>query len=103
MTAMTAIAVKRDAEGFFLDPSEWSESMVPELAAAEGVAPLTNQHWQVIRLMRSEYESSGSGPTVRALSRLAGLCVKDLYKLFPKGPAKIAARIAGIPKPRGCI
>ena len=103
MTTMTLTAVGRDADGFFRDPAQWSESMVPELAAAEGIAEVTDDHWRVIRLMRSEYEKSGSGPNVRALSRLAGLCVKDLYRLFPKGPAKVAARIAGIPKPRGCI
>ena len=103
MTTVTLADVERDAEGFFRDPAQWAESMVPELAAAEGIAHVTDDHWRVVRLMRREYESSGSGPNVRALSRLAGLCVKDLYRLFPKGPAKVAARIAGIPKPRGCI
>lgn len=99
----TTIDVERDADGFFRDPAQWTEAMVPALAAAEGVAELSDQHWLVIRLVRAEYDRSGNGPNVRALSRLTGVCVKDLYRLFPKGPAKVAARIAGIPKPRGCI
>ena len=53
--------------------------------------------------MRSEYASKGTGPTVRVLGKTSGVSVKELYQLFPKGPAKIAAKIAGIPKPRGCI
>ena len=90
-------------EGFFADPGQWREEMVPQIAAAEGITELTGQHWQVIRFMRHEYEEKGTGPTVRALGKTSGVTVKELYQLFPKGPAKLAAKIAGIPKPRGCI
>jgi TusE/DsrC/DsvC family sulfur relay protein len=69
----------------------------------EGIDELTDQHWQVIRFMRNEYAEKGTGPTVRVLGKTSGVSVKELYQLFPKGPPKIAARIAGIPKPRGCI
>ena len=92
-----------DEEGFFVDPKEWTESMVPELAAREGVPTVTDRHWEVIRFMRNEYLTKGTGPSVRALGKTSGVGVKELYELFPKGPAKVAARIAGIPKPRGCI
>lgn len=95
--------VARNDEGFFLDPSQWSEAMVPALAAQEGIHDLTDRHWQVIRFMRSEYLEKGTGPTVRVLGKASGVSIKELYELFPKGPAKVAARIAGIPKPRGCI
>jgi dissimilatory sulfite reductase related protein len=95
--------VTRNDEGFFLDPSQWSEEMVPELAAQECIAELTPRHWQVIRFMRREYLEKGAGPTVRLLGKTSGVPIKELYELFPKGPAKVAARIAGIPKPRGCI
>jgi len=74
-----------------------------ELAHAEGIDELTDQHWTVIHFMRSEYFAKGTGPTVRALGKSSGVSVKELYQLFPKGPAKMAARIAGIPKPKGCI
>jgi tRNA 2-thiouridine synthesizing protein E len=95
--------VELNDEGFFEDPGQWTEDMVPELAAREDIHELDDKHWQVIRFMRQEYFAKGTGPTVRALGKTSGVTVKELYQLFPKGPAKIAARIAGIPKPKGCI
>ena len=95
--------VEVNDEGFFTDPDQWTEAMAPELAAAEGIDELTDQHWTVLRFMRTEFAAKGTGPTVRVLGKTSGVTVKELYQLFPKGPAKIAARIAGIPKPRGCI
>jgi len=56
-----------------------------------------------VRFMRKAYEENGTGPTVRILGKTSGVPIKELYQLFPKGPAKVAAKIAGIPKPRGCI
>ena len=90
-------------DGFFEAPDQWEREMAEELAREEGIDPLTDQHWQVIDFMRKEFFEKGTGPTVRALGKTSGVTVKELYKLFPKGPAKVAARIAGIPKPRGCI
>ncbi len=95
--------VDLDDEGFLVDPTRWSEDMAAELARRENVDPLTERHWQVVRFMRRQYEETGSGPNVRMLAKLSGIPVKELYQLFPKGPAKTAAKIAGIPKPRGCI
>ena len=92
-----------DDEGFFADPSQWNEAMAPEIAAAEGIGELSEDHWRVVKFMRAEYEAKGAGPTVRVLGKTSGVSVKELYRLFPKGPAKVAAKIAGIPKPRGCI
>ena len=90
-------------EGFFTDPGQWTPDMATEIARAAGIEALTERHWQVIRFMREEYAQKGTGPTVRALGKTSGVPVKELYQLFPKGPAKLAAKIAGIPKPRGCI
>jgi tRNA 2-thiouridine synthesizing protein E len=90
-------------EGFFENPDEWTEEMAPEIARAEGIDELTEDHWRVIKFMRSLYAEKGTGPTVRVLGKTSGVSVKELYQLFPKGPAKVAAKIAGIPKPRGCI
>lgn len=100
---LAATDVELNDEGFFLDPTVWTEDMAPELARREGIAELTDAHWTVLRFMRKEYFEKGTGPTVRVLGKVSGVSVKELYQLFPKGPAKIAARIAGIPKPRGCI
>ena len=90
-------------EGFFEDPDQWTPTMAAELARAQGIDPLTDRHWLVIDFMRSEYFAKGTGPTVRVLGKTSGVSIKELYQLFPKGPAKVAAKIAGIPKPRGCI
>ena len=90
-------------EGFLTDPSQWNEDIAVELAHQAGIDSLTERHWTVIRFMRSEFEAKGTGPTVRVLGKTSGVPVKELYQLFPKGPAKLAAKIAGIPKPRGCI
>ena len=105
MSTMTIanIDVEFNDEGFFVDPDQWTEDMVPDLARREGIEPVTDTHWQVIRFMRSEFLAKGTGPTVRSLGKTSGVTIKELYQLFPKGPAKIAAKIAGIPKPRGCI
>ena len=97
------LSVDVNEDGFFTDPAQWTEVMVPELARAEHIEELTADHWWVIKFMRAEYLDKGTGPTVRMLGKTSGVSIKDLYLLFPKGPAKVAARIAGIPKPRGCI
>ena len=105
MATKTVAGVEVDVndEGFFTDPDQWTEEMVPELAAEDGIDELVDEHWTVLRFMRDEYAEKGTGPTVRVLGKTSGVSVKELYQLFPKGPAKIAARVAGIPKPRGCI
>ncbi|MGZ4384941.1 MAG: TusE/DsrC/DsvC family sulfur relay protein, partial [Gaiellaceae bacterium] len=88
---------------FFLDPAQWTRGMGEEIARANGIAQLTERHWQVIDFMRKTYLETGSGPSIRALGKSSGVPIKELYELFPKGPAKLAAKIGGIPKPRGCI
>jgi TusE/DsrC/DsvC family sulfur relay protein len=95
--------VDRDAEGFFTDPQQWTEEMAREIASENGIGELTDRHWQVINYMRDTYLDTGSAPTIRTLGKASGVPIKELYQLFPKGPAKLAAKIAGIPKPRGCI
>ena len=102
-TTIVATDVELNEEGFFTRPEQWSEEMVPELARREGIDHLTDAHWKVVRFMRAEYLANGTGPTVRVLGKTSGVSIKELYQLFPKGPAKVAAKIAGIPKPRGCI
>ncbi|HUI02374.1 MAG TPA: TusE/DsrC/DsvC family sulfur relay protein [Acidimicrobiales bacterium] len=102
-TTLAGAEVALDDEGFFCDPHQWSEAMAAEIAAGEGITSLTERHWQVITFMRHEYEEKGAAPNVRALSKASGVPIKELYQLFPKGPAKLAAKIAGVPKPHGCI
>jgi tRNA 2-thiouridine synthesizing protein E len=98
-----AADVELNEEGFFVHPEQWTEDMASEIARREGIDHLSELHWKVIRFMRAEYFAKGTGPTVRVLGKSSGVSIKELYQLFPKGPAKTAAKIAGIPKPRGCI
>ena len=100
---IVGVEVTLNDEGFFEDPEQWNEEMAAAIARDAGIDPLTDRHWEVLRFMRKEYFEKGTGPTVRALGKSSGVSVKELYQLFPKGPAKLAAKIAGIPKPRGCI
>jgi len=100
---VNGVDVEVNDEGFFLHPEQWTEDMAPPLAKEIGLDELTEDHWKVIKFMRQSYEDTGSGPNVRALGRASGVSVKELYQLFPKGPAKLAAKLAGIPKPRGCV
>ncbi|HET9126367.1 MAG TPA: TusE/DsrC/DsvC family sulfur relay protein [Solirubrobacteraceae bacterium] len=95
--------VEVDGEGFLVHPDQWTEEMAPGIAAKNGIEQLSDRHWQVIRFMRSTYLEKGSAPSIRTLGKASGVPIKELYALFPKGPAKLAAKIAGIPKPRGCI
>ena len=103
MTTMELVGVERDAEGFLKDPQQWNEEVAAEIAREAGIEELTPRHWQVVRLMREAYLATGESPSIRTLGKASGVPIKELYELFPKGPAKLAARIGGIPKPRGCI
>jgi TusE/DsrC/DsvC family sulfur relay protein len=105
MTAQTLAGtpVELDAEGFFVHPEQWTEEMAPAIAREHGIDELTERHWMVITFMREAYLKNGTGPTIRTLGKASGVPIKELYQLFPKGPAKLAAKVAGIPKPRGCI
>lgn len=96
-------AVAVDTEGFLLDPKDWTPELGASIAREHGIEPLTERHWQVITFMRDTYLETGTAPSIRTLGKASGVPVKDLYGLFPKGPAKLAALIGGIPKPRGCI
>jgi tRNA 2-thiouridine synthesizing protein E len=92
-----------DAEGFLTDPAQWDERIAEQIARDAGIAELTERHWLVVRFMRDRYLQTGSAPSIRSLGKESGVPIKELYQLFPKGPAKLAARIGGIPKPKGCI
>ena len=92
-----------DADGNLADRNEWNQVIASEIAAIEGIGELTPQHWAVINFMRTVFDKEGDSPSIRRLTKESGVDTKTLYQLFPKGPAKKAARIAGLPKPKGCI
>lgn len=92
-----------DESGFMANVDEWDNDVAAELAAEIGITPLTDLHWQVINFCRQEFLAEGDAPNVRRITQAAGIPTKELYKLFPKGPAKKAAYVAGLKKPTGCI
>ena len=96
-------SVDVDAEGFLTDAAQWNEQIAAEIARDNGIAELTDRHRQVVRFMREVYLRDGQAPSIRSLGKTSGVAIKELYQLFPKGPAKLAAKIGGIPKPHGCI
>ena len=107
----TAVSVKEilgrslaiDADGNLVNIADWNEEIAKELAKEEGINELSEKHWKVINFMRKVFTETGDSPSIRKLTKESGVDTKELYALFPKGPAKKAARIAGLPKPKGCI
>jgi tRNA 2-thiouridine synthesizing protein E len=95
--------VEVDAEGFLTYPAQWDEAVAEQIARDAGISALTERHWLVVRFMRDRYLQTGNAPSIRSLGKESGVPIKELYQLFPKGPAKLAAKIGGIPKPKGCI
>ena len=95
--------VEINEEGFLANPAEWTKEMAFELGKEEGIAELTPAHWQVIEFCRKNAATTGKAPTLRQITSGAGGSTKDLFALFPKGPAKKVARISGLGKPEGCV
>lgn len=94
--------IHTDPEGFLTQYDEWSEELAVQLAARIGIE-LTDEHWKAIRFLREDYPTHGETATLRRVSTLAGIPVKQLFALFPGKPAKKMAYVAGLPKPRGCV
>jgi len=95
--------VEFNEEGYMIDPQAWTKEIAQTLAMQEGIDELTEAHWTIIDFCRVNAEESGSAPTLRQITKGTGISTKELFKLFPKGPAKKVAKIAGLGKPEGCI
>ncbi len=94
--------VKFDAEGYMVDANAWTPEIGTAIAEREGLK-LNDRHWVVINYARREFTSKGQPPTLRAITKNTDVTTKELYALFPGGPAKMAAKVAGLGKPTGCI
>jgi TusE/DsrC/DsvC family sulfur relay protein len=95
--------VNVNPEGFLLDAAQWTPEIAQFLAQDSGIASLTERHWKVLAFCREDAAREGQPPGLRRIAKLSGVDMKELYQLFPKGPGKLAARIAGLPKPQGCV
>jgi tRNA 2-thiouridine synthesizing protein E len=102
VTTIGQAQVHVDAEGFLTEYAEWDDQLARQLAAAIGIE-LTDAHWKAIRFLREDFLVRGETATLRRVSVLAGVPIKELFALFPGKPAKKMAYIAGLPKPHGCI
>jgi dissimilatory sulfite reductase related protein len=91
-------------EGFLIDPKQWDKHIAEILAKTEeGLDELTDDHWAVINCIREHYNQTNLAPMVRSICKTTGLQLKRIYELFPSGPAKGACKLAGLPKPDGCV
>ena len=91
-----------DDDGFMVDDAVWTKEIGQAIAEALEIQ-LSDRHWSVIDFARADFESSGEPPTLRRITQQTEVSMKEMYQLFPDGPAKLAANIAGLKKPTGCI
>ena len=100
---LAGVELEIDEDGFIQDPEAWTEGVAKELAGTEQVSDLSEDHWKVVNYIRNYFLEFGSAPMIRKLCKETGFKLKVIYELFPTGPAKGACKIAGLPKPTGCV
>jgi tRNA 2-thiouridine synthesizing protein E len=92
-----------DGDGFLTRPELWNEEVAKLFAKSDGIQEMNEKHWALVRLIRRNWEEKGMAPMVRVLCQETGLKLREIYELFPQGPARGACRVAGLPKPDGCV
>lgn len=93
-----------DEDGFLLrGMEEWCDEWVEYVKSIEGITEMTDEHWKIINSLQDYYKKNGIAPMVRILSKTTGFPLKRIYELFPSGPGKGACKMAGLPKPTGCV
>lgn len=92
-----------DGDGFLTTPEVWNDQVAELFAKSDGIEELTDKHWAVVRVIRKNFEEKGNAPMIRTICQETGLRLKEIYELFPLGPARGACRVAGLPKPDGCV
>jgi len=95
--------IELDEDGFIVNPDDWTDGVAIAFASAEGINALTDDHWKVINYLRDYYKQFQIAPMIRKLCKETGCSLKYIYELFPTGPAKGACKLAGLPKPTGCV
>jgi len=95
--------IEVDQDGFIQDPGAWDEVVAKDLAKTDGIQEMSDNHWKVVNYIREYYQENEIAPMVRKLCKKTGFTLKEIYGLFPSGPAKGACKVAGLPKPKGCV
>jgi tRNA 2-thiouridine synthesizing protein E len=97
------VTIEVDEHGFMAQPESWNDDVARALATTEGVSEMTEEHWKIVRYLRDYWLQFGIAPMVRKLCKETGFQLKQVYELFPSGPANGACKVAGLPKPTGCV
>jgi dissimilatory sulfite reductase related protein len=97
------IKVEVDEDGFIQQPEQWNEDVAKALATTEDVEEMTEAHWKIVNYLRDYYKQFGIAPMIRKLCKETGFSLKEIYELYPSGPAKGACKVAGLTKPTGCV
>ena len=92
-----------DCEGFLTDVNEWCPEWVEYVKATQGIKELTDEHWKAINMLRDYYKLNGKPPMVMIFAEVTGFKLKKIYELFPAGPGRGGCKVAGLPKPIGCV
>ena len=95
--------IEVDEEGFIQEPEKWNQALAEDLAKIENAFPLSEDHWKLINYLRDYFHKFGIAPPVRMLCKKTGFDLNYINKLFPRGPAKGTCKVAGLPKPTGCL
>jgi tRNA 2-thiouridine synthesizing protein E len=106
---VNGLALETTGQGFLVNRQDWNEAVANQLARHENIA-LTDQHWEIIRFMRSYYGQYKHLPNTRVFIKAVALTLGEdkgnsryLHRLFPDGPLKYACKLAGLPKPPTCL
>lgn len=99
---LAGINVEVDAEGYLTDNNQWNMEIGEAISESLGIQ-LSPDHWKLINFAREDFAVKKQSPGLRRISKATGMGMKIIYKLFPKGPGKLIAKIAGVPKPKSCL
>ncbi len=92
-----------DGDGFLSQPEIWNDEVARLIAKQDGIEELNEKHWAIIKIIRNNWEEKGMAPMIRVICQETGVRLREIYELFPLGPARGACRVAGLPKPDGCV
>lgn len=102
-TVLGGNEIEIDEDGFVQEPEKWNKEVAEDLAKTENASPMGENHWKLVNYLRDYYLRFGIAPPIRMVVKQTGIDLKQIYQLFPGGPAKGACKVAGLPKPTGCV
>jgi TusE/DsrC/DsvC family sulfur relay protein len=95
--------IEIDEDGFVQEPEKWDNAVAEDIARTEDAYPMTEERWKLVNYLRNYFVEYGIAPPVRMVIKQTGFDLKKIYELFPGGPAKGGCKVAGLPKPTGCV